>query len=110
LNRLDEKPALQFIVEQLPVQYALTRDGVEIVPNILTAFQLDDDPYDDKLNIQTIAVRFQPEGYISWEQFVENGSRLMPEEPVPTDTNATILYTSGSTPIQRVFSRPTVRS
>ena len=54
-------------------------------------------PYDDKLNIQTIAVRCQPEGYIPWDQFVENGSRLMPEEPVPTDTNATILYTSGST-------------
>ncbi len=31
---------------------ALTRDGVEIVPNILTTFQLDDDPYDEKTNIK----------------------------------------------------------
>ena len=29
-------------------------------------------PYSGQLNIQTIAVRCQPEGYISWDQFVEN--------------------------------------
>ena len=54
-------------------------------------------PYGDRLDIQTIAVRCQPDGYISWNQFVANASRSMPEEAVNPDANATILYTSGST-------------
>ena len=54
-------------------------------------------PHSDKLNIQVIAVRCHPENCLSWNQFVENGPRVMPDEPVASDANATILYTSGST-------------
>ena len=54
-------------------------------------------PHNDKLHIQVIAVRCHPENCLSWNQFVENGPRVMPDEPVASDANATILYTSGST-------------
>ena len=54
-------------------------------------------PHSNKLNIQVIAVRCHPENCLSWNQFVENGPRVMPDEPVASDANATILYTSGST-------------
>ena len=51
----------------------------------------------ERLGIDLVTVRCEGAGWRTWETFIAGASRTMPEVALDGDTDAMILYTSGST-------------
>ena len=54
-------------------------------------------PHAKRLGIELIAVRCEPRGGETWEEFLAGADATMPETALSGDAHATLLYTSGST-------------
>ena len=53
--------------------------------------------YAEKNGIQLITVRAQHPSFPTWDQFIAYSDTTMPEDDIEPKSNATLLYTSGST-------------